>query len=171
MRTAETVFTYAAPGLKFGPGASDEIGHDVAQTGARRVLVVTDPGVAATGHPARVAERIAERGLEVTTYDRARVEPTDASLSEAIEHVNRHGTGHSEAIVTSSDEVADEFTSAVDAACVYVNASTRFTDGFEFGMGAEIGNSTQKLHARGPIGLPELTSTTYVVEGDGHIRR
>ena len=74
------------------------------------------------------------------------------SLDDAIDHINRHGTGHSEAIVTSSDEAADEFTSGVDAACVYVNASTRFTDGFEFGMGAEIGNSTQKLHARGPIG-------------------
>jgi glutamate-5-semialdehyde dehydrogenase len=92
------------------------------------------------------------------------------SLSEAIEHINRHGTGHSEAIVTSSDEVADEFTSAVDAACVYVNASTRFTDGFEFGMGAEIGNSTQKLHARGPIGLRELTTFKYVLHGTGQIR-
>ena len=92
------------------------------------------------------------------------------SLSEAIEHINRHGTGHSEAIVTSADEVADEFTGGVDAACVYVNASTRFTDGFEFGMGAEIGNSTQKLHARGPIGLRELTTFKYVLRGTGQIR-
>jgi glutamate-5-semialdehyde dehydrogenase len=72
--------------------------------------------------------------------------------------------------VTSSDEAGDEFTAGVDAACVYVNASTRFTDGFEFGMGAEIGNSTQKLHARGPIGLRELTSFKYVMHGDGQIR-
>ena len=92
------------------------------------------------------------------------------SLSEAIEHVNRHGTGHSEAILTSSDEAAGEFTDGVDAAVVYVNASTRFTDGFEFGMGSEIGNSTQKLHARGPIGLRELTTTKYVVHGDGQVR-
>jgi glutamate-5-semialdehyde dehydrogenase len=92
------------------------------------------------------------------------------SLSDAIDHVNRHGTGHSEAIVTSSDEAADEFTEGVDAAVVYVNASTRFTDGFEFGMGAEIGNSTQKLHARGPIGLRELTTTKYVVHGTGQVR-
>jgi glutamate-5-semialdehyde dehydrogenase len=92
------------------------------------------------------------------------------SLEEAIEHINRHGTGHSEAIVTSSEAAAREFADGVDAAVVYVNASTRFTDGFEFGMGAEIGNSTQKLHARGPIGLRELTTFKYVVHGDGQIR-
>ena len=92
------------------------------------------------------------------------------SLEQAIDHINLHGTGHSEAIVTASGEAADEFTSKVDAACVYVNASTRFTDGFEFGMGAEIGNSTQKLHARGPIGLRELTTFKYVLHGDGQIR-
>jgi glutamate-5-semialdehyde dehydrogenase len=92
------------------------------------------------------------------------------SLGEAIGHINRHGTGHSDAIVTRSEEVGDEFTDAVDSAAVYVNASTRFTDGYEFGMGAEIGNSTQKLHARGPIGLRELTTTKYVVHGSGQIR-
>jgi glutamate-5-semialdehyde dehydrogenase len=92
------------------------------------------------------------------------------SLGEAIEHINRHGTGHSDAILTRSEEVGDEFTDAVDSAAVYVNASTRFTDGYEFGMGAEIGNSTQKLHARGPIGLRELTTTKYVVHGSGQIR-
>jgi glutamate-5-semialdehyde dehydrogenase len=92
------------------------------------------------------------------------------SLEEAIEHVNAHGTSHSEAIVTSSREAADRFTEGVDAAVVYTNASTRFTDGFEFGMGAEIGNSTQKLHARGPIGLRELTTYKYVVHGDGQVR-
>jgi glutamate-5-semialdehyde dehydrogenase len=92
------------------------------------------------------------------------------SLEDAIDHVNRHGTGHSEAIITTSDQAAEAFTGAVDAAAVYVNASTRFTDGYEFGMGAEIGNSTQKLHARGPIGLRELTTTKYVVRGSGQIR-
>jgi glutamate-5-semialdehyde dehydrogenase len=92
------------------------------------------------------------------------------SLGEAIQHINTHGTGHSEAIVTSSEEAAEGFTGGVDAAAVYVNASTRFTDGYEFGMGAEIGNSTQKLHARGPIGLRELTTTKYVVHGSGQIR-
>ena len=92
------------------------------------------------------------------------------SLDEAIEHVNRHGTGHTEAIVTGSDAAAREFTDGVDAAVVFVNASTRYTDGYVFGMGAEIGNSTQKLHARGPIGLRELTTTKYVVHGDGQVR-
>jgi glutamate-5-semialdehyde dehydrogenase len=92
------------------------------------------------------------------------------SLEEAIEHVNRYGTGHSEAIVTGDDEAAELFTGGVDAACVYVNASTRFTDGAEFGMGAEMGNSTQKLHARGPIGLRELTTFKYVVHGSGQVR-
>jgi glutamate-5-semialdehyde dehydrogenase len=92
------------------------------------------------------------------------------SLEQAIDHVNRHGTRHSEAIVTRSEEASARFAAEVDAAVVYTNASTRFTDGFEFGMGAEIGNSTQKLHARGPIGLRELTTYKYVVRGDGQVR-
>jgi glutamate-5-semialdehyde dehydrogenase len=91
-------------------------------------------------------------------------------VEEAIDHVNQHGSGHSEAIVTGSTDAARAFELAVDAACVYVNASTRFTDGGEFGMGAEIGNSTQKLHARGPIGLRELCTFKYLVEGSGQIR-
>jgi glutamate-5-semialdehyde dehydrogenase len=93
-----------------------------------------------------------------------------ASVPEAIAHVNAHGSGHSEAIVTNSTASARAFQLAVDAACVYVNASTRFTDGGQFGMGAEIGNSTQKLHARGPIGLRELCTFKYLVEGTGHTR-
>jgi len=92
------------------------------------------------------------------------------SLDEAIAHVNRYGSGHSEAIVTSSLEAARRFTAEVDAAAVLVNASTRFVDGEEFGFGAEIGISTQKLHARGPMGLRELTTAKYVVEGTGQIR-
>ncbi len=92
------------------------------------------------------------------------------SLEEAIDHVNTYGSGHSEAIVTGSTESARAFTGGVDAACVYVNASTRFTDGAVFGMGAEIGNSTQKLHARGPIGARELTTYKFVVEGSGQVR-
>src|SRR4051795_13090597 len=92
------------------------------------------------------------------------------SVEEAIEHVNRYGSGHSEAIVTGAVSSAQAFTQGVDAACVYVNASTRFTDGGEFGMGAEIGNSTQKLHARGPIGVRELCTFKYVIEGSGQVR-
>ncbi len=92
------------------------------------------------------------------------------SLEEAIAHIGSHGSGHSEAILTRDATAARAFQRGVDAACVYVNASTRFTDGGEFGMGAEIGNSTQKLHARGPIGLRELCTFKYLVEGDGHVR-
>jgi glutamate-5-semialdehyde dehydrogenase len=92
------------------------------------------------------------------------------SVEDAIDHVNAHGTGHSEAIVTESTRAADAFVAGVDAAAVYVNASTRFTDGFLYGMGAEIGNSTQKLHARGPIGMRELTTTKYVGRGTGQVR-
>jgi glutamate-5-semialdehyde dehydrogenase len=92
------------------------------------------------------------------------------SLEEAIEHIGRYGSGHSEAIVTRDTVAARAFQLGVDAACVYVNASTRFTDGGEFAMGAEIGNSTQKLHARGPIGLRELCTFKYLIEGDGHVR-
>jgi glutamate-5-semialdehyde dehydrogenase len=150
--------------------------------------------VAAAFLPAALAE-LAAAGVELVGDERARsaaggapVTPASAddwdteyldmklavgvvdSLEEAIDHVNRHGSGHSEAIVTSSSEAGEDFLAGVDAACVYVNASTRFTDGFEFGMGAEIGNSTQKLHARGPIGVRELTTFKYVVHGDGQIR-
>jgi glutamate-5-semialdehyde dehydrogenase len=92
------------------------------------------------------------------------------STEEAIEHIGRYGSGHSEAIVTRDTAAARAFQLGVDAACVYVNASTRFTDGGEFGMGAEIGNSTQKLHVRGPIGLRELCTFKYLIEGDGHVR-
>jgi glutamate-5-semialdehyde dehydrogenase len=91
-------------------------------------------------------------------------------LEAAIDHIRRHSSGHTEAIVTGSQPAARRFTAAVDSAAVMVNASTRFTDGGEFGFGAEIGISTQKLHARGPLGLPEMTSSKYVVTGDGHVR-
>jgi glutamate-5-semialdehyde dehydrogenase len=93
-----------------------------------------------------------------------------ADLDAAIAHIRAHSSGHTEAIVTGSVAAARRFTAEVDAAAVMVNASTRFTDGGEFGFGAEIGISTQKLHARGPLGLPEMTSTKYVVTGDGHVR-
>jgi glutamate-5-semialdehyde dehydrogenase len=92
------------------------------------------------------------------------------SLAAAVAHIRRYGTGHSEMIVTRSLQAARSFVASVDAAAVLVNASSRFVDGGEFGFGAEIGISTQKLHARGPMGLAELTSTKYVVTGDGQIR-
>ena len=95
---------------------------------------------------------------------------TVSSLDEAIAHINRYNTGHSEAIITENYTNAQRFLDEIDAACVYVNASTRFSDGFEFGFGAEIGISTQKLHARGPMGLDALTSTKYIIYGNGQTR-
>ena len=156
--------------------------------------LLADAAIAADFLPAALAD-LREAGVELVGDDRVRelaggVEVRTASdddwdaeyldlklavavvdsLGDAIDHVNAHGTGHSEAIVTGSSEASERFTAGVDAAVVYTNASTRFTDGFEFGMGAEIGNSTQKLHARGPIGLRELTTYKYVVHGDGQVR-
>jgi glutamate-5-semialdehyde dehydrogenase len=92
------------------------------------------------------------------------------SLDEALEHIERYGSGHSEAIVTEDYTAAMRFLNEVDAACVYVNASTRFTDGGQFGLGAEVGISTQKLHARGPMGLKELTTYKWIVLGNGQVR-
>lgn len=95
---------------------------------------------------------------------------TVSGIDEAIAHINNYNTGHSEAIITNDYSHAEQFLNEIDAACVYVNASTRFTDGFEFGFGAEIGISTQKLHARGPMGLEALTSTKYIIYGNGQTR-
>jgi glutamate-5-semialdehyde dehydrogenase len=92
------------------------------------------------------------------------------SLDEALEHIERYGSGHSEAIVAEDKSAAARFLNEVDAACVYANASTRFTDGGQFGLGAEIGISTQKFHARGPMALRELTSYKWIITGDGHVR-
>ena len=92
------------------------------------------------------------------------------NYQEAVQHIAAHSTGHSEAIVTNSDDAKAAFISGVDSSAVYINASTRFTDGGEFGLGCEMGISTQKLHARGPMGLRELTTYKYVITGQGHIR-
>ncbi|HEU5143392.1 MAG TPA: glutamate-5-semialdehyde dehydrogenase [Solirubrobacterales bacterium] len=159
---AETLLVDAAVAADFLPGA-------LADLHAAGVELVGDE---------RARELAGEVEVGVASEDDWSTEYLDLkmvvgvvdSLGEAIEHVNSHGTSHSEAIVTRSDEAAARFAAEVDAAVVYTNASTRFTDGFEFGMGAEIGNSTQKLHARGPIGLRELTTYKYVVHGDGQVR-
>jgi glutamate-5-semialdehyde dehydrogenase len=94
-----------------------------------------------------------------------------ADLDEAIEHIERYGSHHSDAIVTNDLSAARQFTAEVDSSAVFVNASTRFNDGYEFGLGAEIGISTDKFHARGPCGLKELTSYKYIVYGEGQVRR
>jgi glutamate-5-semialdehyde dehydrogenase len=141
----------------------------------RLLSALTDAGVTLHGDDAAraasdavVPATEADWATEYLSLDMA-VRVVD-DLSDALDHIARWGTGHSEAIVADSARAIAEFTAGVDAAAVLVNASTRFTDGGEFGFGAEIGISTQKLHARGPLGLPELTSTTYVVTGSGHTR-
>jgi glutamate-5-semialdehyde dehydrogenase len=142
--------------------------------------LLIDTAVAATAVP-RLVGALEKAGVTVhgnPTEDELRAEflSMDIALAvvdgidAAIEHINTYGTGHTEAIVTRDLAAAQRFTERVDAAAVMVNASTAFTDGEQFGFGAEIGISTQKLHARGPMGLPELTSTKWIVIGDGHTR-
>jgi glutamate-5-semialdehyde dehydrogenase len=156
---AETLLVHAAVADEFLPRAA-------AALRAEGVELRGDARAAAlTGASEATEEDFAEEFLALVLA----VGVVD-SVEAAIEHVNRYGSGHSEAIVTRDRSSARAFQLGVDAACVYVNASTRFTDGGEFGMGAEIGNSTQKLHARGPIGLRELCTTRYLVDGDGQVR-
>jgi glutamate-5-semialdehyde dehydrogenase len=161
---AETLLVHAAIAERFLPPALAALAAaGVTLRADERSRALTGPG-APPLQPAG-EEDWATEYLELTLA----VKVVD-SLEEAVEHIGRYGSGHSEAIVTRDTAAAHAFQLGVDAACVYVNASTRFTDGGEFGMGAEIGNSTQKLHARGPIGLRELCTFKYLVEGDGHIR-
>ncbi|NUT43835.1 MAG: glutamate-5-semialdehyde dehydrogenase [Thermoactinospora sp.] len=137
------------------------------------MAALTEAGVTVHGDPAFVAQGAVEATdddyyAEYLSLDiAARVV---GSLDEAVAHIRKYGSAHTEAIVTRSQGAARRFVSLVDSAAVAVNASTRFTDGGEFGFGAEIGISTQKLHSRGPMGLPELTSTKWIYTGDGHIR-
>nr|WP_221376923.1 glutamate-5-semialdehyde dehydrogenase [Actinoplanes polyasparticus] len=159
--TAESLLVHAAIADRFLPLVLPEL----ADAG---VTVHGDPQVAAYD-PAVVPATEEDWGREYLSADLA-VAIVD-SLDDAVDHIRRYGSGHTEAIVSESVTATRHFTARVDAAAVMVNASTRFTDGGEFGFGAEIGISTQKLHARGPMGLPELTSTKYVVTGNGHIRR
>jgi glutamate-5-semialdehyde dehydrogenase len=159
---AETLLVHADVAERFLPGA----------LGALRdagVELRGDDRVRAAAGGVPVAEATDEDWAEEFLALVLAVRVVD-SAAEAIEHINTYGSGHSEAIVTGSVDAARAFQLGVDAACVYVNASTRFTDGGQFGMGAEIGNSTQKLHARGPIGLRELCTFKYLVEGTGQVR-
>ncbi|MEO8091875.1 MAG: glutamate-5-semialdehyde dehydrogenase [bacterium] len=159
---AETLLVNEAVASAFLPGA-------LADLAAAGVELVGDERARALAGDVAVAEA-GDEDWDTEYLDLKMVVGVVDSLDDAVDHVNRHGTGHSEAVITSTTAAAEAFTDGVDAAAVYVNASTRFTDGFEFGMGAEIGNSTQKLHARGPIGLRELTTTKYVLRGDGQVR-
>jgi glutamate-5-semialdehyde dehydrogenase len=161
---AETLLVHAGVAADFLPrvlAELDRAGVELRTDGRTR---------AAAGELAERLREADERDWATEYHELILAVKVVDSTEEAIEHVNRYGSGHSEAIVTGSEEAASAFTTGVDAACVYVNASTRFTDGAEFGMGAEIGNSTQKLHARGPIGTRELCSFKWIARGDGQVK-
>ncbi len=158
---AETLLVHEAVAAELLPPLSAALGGAGVRLRAdERAIDLVGPGGEPAGEEDWATEYLALT-LAIGVVD---------SLEEAIEHIGRYGSGHSEAIVTRDTAAARAFQLGVDAACVYVNASTRFTDGGELGMGAEIGNSTQKLHARGPIGLRELCTFKYLLEGDGHVR-
>jgi len=158
--SAETLLVHASVASRFLPGAIAALRAEGVELRGDETVRAIDPSITAATD-ADWGEEFLALILAVRVVD---------SVDEAIDHVNQYGSGHSEAIVTNDRSAARAFQLGIDSACIYVNASTRFTDGGEFGMGAEIGNSTQKLHARGPIGLRELCSTRYLVEGDGHVR-
>ncbi|WP_035792691.1 glutamate-5-semialdehyde dehydrogenase [Butyrivibrio sp. AE3006] len=145
---------------KFLPRLSEAMKENKVELRADESSIILLPG----------AEKATEADFGTEYLDYILSVKTVKSVDEAIAHINRYNTGHSESIITENKENADKFLKGVDAACVYVNVSTRFTDGFQFGFGAEIGISTQKLHARGPMGLRELTSYKYEIIGDGQIR-
>ena len=159
---AETLLVHADVAAELLPRAAKALEGVVLHADARAAAFL------AAGGAASVPATDEDWAAEYLSLDLA-VGVVD-SLTEATDHIRRWGSGHTEAIVTRSQSAGRRFVSRLDSAAVMVNASTRFTDGAEFGFGAEIGISTQKLHARGPMGLAELTSTTYVVTGDGHVR-
>ncbi|HJW75850.1 MAG TPA: glutamate-5-semialdehyde dehydrogenase, partial [Thermoleophilia bacterium] len=159
---AETLLVHTAVAGEFLPRAVKELG-------ARGVELVVDKATADIVHDPSL-KRANRTHYETEFLSLKLAVRVVDSVDEAVEHIATYGTGHSEAIVTEDLEAARRFTQLVDAACVYVNASTRFTDGGEFGLGAEIGISTQKLHARGPLALEELTCEKYVVWGEGQVR-
>ncbi len=159
---AETLLVHADVAPAFLPAALAALaGAGVELRGDERARALAGPVAVGAADESDWATEYLALVLAVRVVD---------SVEAAIEHIAAYGSGHSEAILTRDTAAARRFQHEVDAACVYVNASTRFTDGGEFGMGAEIGNSTQKLHARGPIGMRELCTSKYLIEGDGHVR-
>ncbi|MFC9485578.1 glutamate-5-semialdehyde dehydrogenase [Streptomyces hydrogenans] len=162
--SAETLLVHRAIADAFLPRALDALAEAGVTVHADERVLARAEGTKATIVPATAEDW----ETEYLSYDIAAA--VVDSLDKAVEHIRMWTSGHTEAIVTTSQAAARRFTQLVDSTTVAVNASTRFTDGGQFGFGAEIGISTQKLHARGPMGLPELTSTKYIVTGDGHIR-
>jgi glutamate-5-semialdehyde dehydrogenase len=157
---AESLLVHAAVAERFLPRAASAL-QGVQLVGDARAVAIVGPSRMGAATDEDFSQEFLDLKLSVAVVD---------DIDRAIDHIARHGSGHTEAIVTSDLAAANRFTAEVDAAAVVVNASTRFTDGEEFGFGAEIGISTQKLHARGPMGLRELTTYKYVVQGDGQIR-
>ena len=162
----EVCLVHAAIAPEFLPRLAQRLGADRAARGLQPVELRLDPAAAALipGTPA------GPRDFDTEFLDYILAVRVVDSVEEAIRHIAAHSTGHSEAILTQTPAHADLFTAAVDSAAVYVNCSTRFTDGGEFGLGCEMGISTQKLHARGPMGLAELCSYKYIIRGSGQIR-
>ncbi len=161
---AETLLVHRAVAAEFLPRAAAALSHEGVEIRA------SDAAKAAMGDAGANARLATDEDFATEFLALVIAVGVVDSVEEAIDHVNRFGSGHSEAIVTRSLDAAQAFQHGVDSACVYVNASTRFTDGGEFGMGAEIGISTQKLHARGPIGLADLTTVKYLITGTGQVR-
>jgi len=161
---AETLLVHRAVAAEFLPRAAAALSHEGVEIRA------SDAAKAAMGDAGANVRLATDEDFATEFLALVIAVGVVDSVEEAIDHVNRFGSGHSEAIVTRSLAAAQAFQHGVDSACVYVNASTRFTDGGEFGMGAEIGISTQKLHARGPIGLADLTTVKYLITGTGQIR-
>jgi glutamate-5-semialdehyde dehydrogenase len=161
---AETLLVHQDIADSFLPRALDAL----AEAGVTVHADAKVLGYANTSKATVVPAVEADWETEYLSYDIAAA--VVGSLDDAVTHIRRWSSGHTEVIVTTSQAAARRFTQLVDSTTVTVNASTRFTDGGQFGFGAEIGISTQKLHARGPMGLPELTSTKYIVTGDGHVR-
>jgi len=156
----ETMLVHASIAPKFLPEfakRAEEYGLELRGCAKTKVLVPD-------------ASEVTEEDFETEYNDYILAVKVVNTLSEAIDHINKYSTAHSEAIVTSSDQAAEKFQREVNSAAVYVNASTRFTDGGEFGFGAEIGISTQKLHVRGPMGLMALTTEKYLINGNGNVR-
>ena len=162
----EVCLVHAAIAPEFLPRLAQRLGADRAARGLQPVELRLDPAAAALipGTPA------GPRDFDTEFLDYILAVRVVDSVEEAVRHIAAHSTGHSEAILTQTPAHADLFTAAVDSAAVYVNCSTRFTDGGEFGLGCEMGISTQKLHARGPMGLAELCSYKYIIRGSGQIR-
>ncbi|MBO0875983.1 MAG: glutamate-5-semialdehyde dehydrogenase, partial [Pseudonocardia sp.] len=158
---AETLLVHAAVADRFVPAAAAALADAGVTVHADKRFAALAPGTLAATDEDWDAEYLS-MDIAAAVVD---------SLDDAVEHIAEHSSGHTEAIVTADLSAATAFTSRVDAAAVIVNASTAFTDGEEFGMGAEIGISTQKLHARGPMALPELTSTKWIVWGEGQVRQ